>query len=99
MRINARLDEEHSRKLEHLKDVHNKSVSDILKQAIDLLYEQNTSVPKKQLSRLLDSEFIGVAEGPESLASDYKQELRSPCPNTPCWGYNHSNFADITARN
>lgn len=77
MRINARLDEEHSRKLEHLKDVHNKSVSDILKQAIDLLYEQNTSVPKKQLSRLLDSEFIGVAEGPESLASDYKQELRS----------------------
>ncbi len=77
MRINARLDEEHSRKLEQLKATHQMGVSDILKRAIDLLYAQEAAAPKKKLSSLLGSELIGIGDAPENLASDYKQLLKA----------------------
>ena len=41
MRINARLDEDRKRKLEYLMRVTGLRVSDIIKQAIDALYERS----------------------------------------------------------
>ena len=81
MRINARLDEEHSNKLEQLKARRNSSVSDILKQAIDLLYAQESAAPQKKLATLLESEFIGIGQAPENLASDYKTWVRENMGN------------------
>ncbi len=77
MRINARLDDEYSRKLEQLKATHHMGVSDILKRAIDLLYAQETAAPRQKLSALLGSELIGIGDAPENLASDYKQLLNA----------------------
>ena len=76
MRINARLDEDHRRKLEYLMRATGSRVSDILKQAIDVLYaraEQSESLPEKLLTQ---ARFVGCGEGPEDLSSQYKEELK-----------------------
>ena len=75
MRINARLDEEHSQKLAQLRKLDDLSVSDVVKQAIDLMYDQRTTEPKKKLRALLASNFIGCAQGPEDLSQNYKTYL------------------------
>jgi hypothetical protein len=75
MRINARLDSEHSKKLEQLKKSHNLSVSDVVKQAIDLMHTQQNSEPKIKLEALLTSDFIGCGQGPENLSENYKSYL------------------------
>lgn len=77
MRINTRLDEDHSRKLEQLKARLNMSLSDILKQAIDLLHAQESAEPKKKLAALLDSDFVGMAGADQDLASNYKSYVRA----------------------
>ena len=51
------------------------SASEIVKQAIDLLHRQHASRSRKKLDALLSSDFVGCAEGPEDLASRYKQYL------------------------
>lgn len=76
MRINARLDEDHRRKLEYLMRATGSRVSDILKQAIDVLYartEQSEGRPEKLLTR---ARFVGCGDGPEDLSSRYKEELK-----------------------
>lgn len=76
MRINARLDEDHRRKLEYLMRATGSRVSDIIKQAIDVLYdraEQSGGHPGKLLIR---SGFVGCGKGPEDLSGQYKEELK-----------------------
>lgn len=76
MRINARLDEDHRRKLEHLMRATESRVSDVIKQAIDALYdrvEQSGGHPEELLAR---SGFVGCGEGPEDLSIQYKEELK-----------------------
>ena len=75
MRINARLDSEHSKKLEQLKKNRNLSVSDIIKQAIDLMHTQENSERKIKLEALLTSDFIGCGQGPENLSENHKNYL------------------------
>jgi hypothetical protein len=75
MRINARLDEEHSEKLEQLRKRTNLSVSDVVKEAIDFLYAHWTNEPGKKLHTLLTSDFIGCGRGPEDLSTNYKNYL------------------------
>ena len=75
MRINARLDEEHSQKLDILRKQTNLSVSDLMKQAIDLMYSIHQAEPKKRLKALLASDFVGCSHGPEDLSTDYKSYL------------------------
>ena len=75
MRINARLDSEHSKKLEQLRKHYNLSVSDVVKQAIDAMYAQQINESKTKLEALLASEFISCSEGPEDLSSNYKNYL------------------------
>lgn len=75
MRINARLDEDHIQKLEALKLNKHMNTTEVVKQAIDLLFEQNQLHPKGSIHSLLESDFIGCFEGPEDLSENYKKAI------------------------
>ena len=77
MRINARLDEDHQRKLEYLMRVSGLRVSDIVKQAIDVLYERAKQTGGRPEGLLTRSGFIGCSGGPEDLSVSYKDELEA----------------------
>lgn len=75
MRINARLDEDHRRKLEYLMRATGSRVSDIIKQAIDVLYERAEQAKGRPERLLTSSGFVGCGEGAEDLSVTYKDEL------------------------
>ena len=75
MRINARLDEDRAEKLGQLQASTRLGTSELVKRAIDLLYRQQAEKSRKKIDDLLSSDFIGCAEGPEDLASNYKHYL------------------------
>ena len=77
MRINARLDSERTNKLRQIQALTGLTASDVVKQAIDLLYQQESRYARHRLNALLSSGFVGCAEGPEDLASQYKRYLTS----------------------
>ena len=76
MRINARLDEDHKRKLEYLMRVTGLRVSDIVKQAIDALYERAERAGGRPEQLLTKAGFVGCGEGPEDLSVAYKDALQ-----------------------
>ncbi len=73
MRINARLDDDHSDKVQYLVNTQNTSISAVLKRAIDLYYEQARSNEYSAKQGLSDAGFIGVSEADEDLSTDYKR--------------------------
>ena len=75
MRINARLEEEDVIKLEALKQLDHHTTTEIVKEAIDVLYRQKLVHPRGSIHALLESNFIGCAEGPEDGSQTYKQEV------------------------
>lgn len=75
MRINARLDSARTEKLKELQLRTHLSASEIVKRAIDLLHRQQANQYRERLDALLSSDFIGCAEGPTDLSSNYKQRL------------------------
>ena len=75
VRINARLDDERAEKLRQLQSGTQLSASELVKRAIDLLYRHQKERSREKLDALLSSDFVGCAEGPEDLASRYKQYL------------------------
>ncbi len=75
MRINARLEEEDMRKLEALKKLEQHTTTEIIKEAITVLYGQKMMHPKGSIHALLESDFIGCAEGPEDGSQPYKQDV------------------------
>ena len=75
MRINARLDEDTGKKMEYLRQQSGKSQTDIIKNAIDLYYESRRSKARAKITTLLESDFIGCANGPADLSDDYKNDL------------------------
>ena len=81
MRINARLDDDRVEKLKQLQSLTRLGVSEIVKRAIDLLYRQQAGRSRDKLDALLASDFVGCAEGPEDLASQYKQYLTRDLEN------------------
>ncbi|MFQ5547835.1 MAG: CopG family transcriptional regulator [Woeseia sp.] len=76
MRINARLDEDHRRKLEYLVRSTGSRVSDIVKQAIDLLYANAKQAKGRARALLTRSGFVGCGEASEDLSLTYKDELK-----------------------
>ena len=50
-------------------------ITEIVRRAIDLLHRQRVKRSRKKIDGLLSSDFVGCAEGPEDLASNYKQYL------------------------
>ena len=75
MRINTGLNDERTEKLKHIQSLTQLSVSEIVNPAIDLWRRQQAERPREKLDALLSSGFVGCAEGPEDLASQYKQYL------------------------
>lgn len=75
MRINARLDDEHSDKIKYLTSIDNASISSVLKDAIDLYYEHARSAQASAQQVLSESGFIGVADVDEDLSVNYKCDL------------------------
>ena len=75
MRINARLDDDRSEKLRQLQSLTRLSTSEIVKRAIDHLYLQQAGRSRERLDALLSSDFVGCAQGPTDLASQYKRYL------------------------
>lgn len=75
MRINARLEEENMGKLEALKKLEQHTTTEFIKEAITVLYRQQMMHPKGSIHALLESDFIGCADGPEDGSHTYKQEV------------------------
>jgi predicted transcriptional regulator len=74
-RITARLEPEYMQKLEVLKNQQHKSITQVLKQAIDEYYANHVSASAIQREALLSGGFIGCAEGGEDLSESYKKHL------------------------
>lgn len=77
MRINARLDESRSQKLEFLSRATRLSTSDIVKQAIDVYYDQVRGRRPVPLEVLAETGFIGCGEASPDLSDRYKEDVRS----------------------
>ncbi len=75
MRISARLDDHRAEKLRQLRISTQSSISETVRRAIDLLHRQQVKRSRKKVDGLLSSDFVGCAEGPEDLASNFKQYL------------------------
>ncbi len=75
MRINARLDDETEKELKYIRDATGESVTDVIKHSLTLYSERLKSSQGKKMGELLDSDFVGCAEGPRDLSSDYKSYL------------------------
>jgi hypothetical protein len=72
MRINARLDENHEQKLLAIQRVTSLSTSEIIKQALDLLYEKTTLSDKEKNRKLLEK-LAGIGHGPADGSVNYKK--------------------------
>jgi hypothetical protein len=75
MRVNARLDDDHSRKLEVLTRLTGSTVTDVLKRAIDLYYETLGRDRRRAAEVLEEQRFIGAAAGDPNLSETYKALL------------------------
>ena len=74
MRINARLDDSYEKKLRAIQQATALSTSEIVKQALDLLYEKTTLTGRQKNQKLIEM-LAGTAEGPEDLSVNYKEYL------------------------
>jgi len=74
MRINARLDDSYEKKLLAIQQATALSTSEIVKQALDLLYEKTTLTGRQKNQKLIEM-LAGTAEGLEDLSVNYKEYL------------------------
>jgi hypothetical protein len=72
-RLNARIDAELARKVALLRAKTKQSTTDVVRAALECYYEQVTKVPTADALR--SSGFVGCADGPSDLSSDYKRHL------------------------
>ncbi|MEH2374528.1 CopG family transcriptional regulator [Nostoc sp.] len=75
MRINARLDEEYADKLAYIQQQTNQAVTDVIKSALELYYQQ-LQQQKNPFSMLTETGFIGCGEADPKLSVNYKSILR-----------------------
>jgi len=76
MRINARLDEEYADKLAYIQQQTNQAVTDVIKSAIELYYQQLQQEQKNALSMLTQTGFIGCGHADPNLSVNCKSILR-----------------------
>ena len=74
MRINARIDDSYEEKLRAIQRATDLNTTEIIKQALDLLYEKTALSGKEKNQKLLEM-LAGTAEGPEDLSVNYKEYL------------------------
>lgn len=76
MRISARLDEDRSRKLELLTRMMQLGMTEVIKKAIDALYEQNRQAKSESPEEIMERlGFFGCGSGGPDLSERYKEEL------------------------
>jgi len=75
MRINARMDDEHARKLDTIKQVTGQNTSNVIKAAIDFYFDKIRSKQKVTSKLIADSGLIGCSDGNEDLSIRYKEQL------------------------
>ena len=74
MRITARIDDFYAQKLRTIQQITHLNTTEIIKQALDLLYEKTELTGKEKNQKLLQM-LAGTAEGPEDLSVNYKEYL------------------------
>lgn len=75
MRINARLDDRRSQKLEYLIRATDQAISEIVKRAIDVYYTQVRESQPRPADILSRSGFVGCGEADPELSERYKEDL------------------------
>jgi hypothetical protein len=75
-RVNARLDQDRSTKLDVLRRTTGLSASDLVKRGIDLVYDEEMQGARSNpLKMLIECGFVGSGIGPPDLSERYKEEL------------------------
>ena len=72
MRITARIDDSYEKKIKAIQQATHLNTTDIIKQAIDLLYEKTELSAKEKNRKLLDK-LAGIGHGPADGSVNYKQ--------------------------
>ncbi|MCG6941644.1 MAG: ribbon-helix-helix protein, CopG family [Thiohalocapsa sp.] len=82
MRINTGLDDEQSRKLDHLRALTGRTVSELIKEALEHYDAEVTAKPVRAEEVLCRTGLIGCTEGDPDLSSgrSWSQLLPSACP-------------------
>jgi hypothetical protein len=75
VRVNARLDDDRSRKLELLTALTGATISDVLKRAIDLYYDTMRRDRLRPAEILEKEGFVGSAHGDPDLSENYETAL------------------------
>jgi predicted DNA-binding protein len=74
-RVNARLDADAAEKLATLAKDEGRSISDVLRAAIERYYEQSRAAHVAAIGALERNGFVGCAEGDSDLSKTYKHHL------------------------
>lgn len=74
MRITVRVDNSYEQKIKIIQQRTHLNTTDVIKQAIDLLYEKAELSGKEKNQKLIQM-LAGTAEGPEDLSITYKKYL------------------------
>ena len=74
MRITARIDDSYEQKLKAIQQKTHLNTTEIIKQALDLLYEKTELSGREKNQKLLQM-LAGTAQGPEDLSVNYKEYL------------------------
>jgi len=76
MLINTNLDDSLAEKIDYLVKSTQLTLSEVLKNSVNLYYELTRISPADKLKIFEDSGFIGCGEGDARLSVDYKNDLR-----------------------
>lgn len=74
MRITVRVDDSYEQKIKMIQQKTHLNTTDVIKKAIDLLYEKAELSGKEKNQKLIQM-LAGTAEGPEDLSITYKKYL------------------------
>ncbi|HZF33093.1 MAG TPA: ribbon-helix-helix domain-containing protein [Candidatus Angelobacter sp.] len=74
-RVNARLPEDDAKKLAYLSKAEGKSVSEIIRAAIQRYYSETKSTEAAATGILFRTGFVGCVAGDGDLSATYKQHL------------------------
>ncbi len=74
MRITARIDDSYEQKLKTIQQITHLNTTEIIKQALDLLYEKTELTGKEKNQQLL-KKLAGIGHGPEDGSVNYKKYI------------------------
>jgi len=83
MRINARLDDSYTHKIDYLRQATGLSLSDVVRESVERYYRQIRAEAERQRDELDDlvGAFEGRDDSPTNLAAEYKRWLWTERPS------------------